>query len=55
MSVKEVGMAIQVSAIATTLNCREGLRECLEKLSKELFDPDFLEIVVVDGGSRDGT
>ncbi len=46
---------IRVSAISTTLNCKEGLRDCVEHLIQELDGRRFLEIVIVDGGSTDGT
>ncbi|MBE0536472.1 MAG: glycosyltransferase [Phycisphaerae bacterium] len=46
---------IRVSVISTTLNCQEGLRECVEHLIQELDGRRFLEIVIVDGGSSDGT
>lgn len=46
---------IRVSAISTTLNCLEGVRDCVEHLLQELDGRRFLEIVMVDGGSTDGT
>jgi len=44
-----------VSAIATTLNCVSGLEECVERLAVQLDGHQFVEIVLVDGGSTDGT
>ncbi|MBN2019151.1 MAG: glycosyltransferase [Sedimentisphaerales bacterium] len=47
--------SIKVSAISTTLNCKDGLRDCVEHLIQELDGRRFLEIVIIDGGSTDGT
>jgi glycosyltransferase involved in cell wall biosynthesis len=46
---------MNVSAICTTLNCSDGLAECLQLLLRHVRSGDLAEIVVVDGGSTDGT
>ncbi len=47
--------SLSISIISTTLNCIEGLQDCLERFIQELDGQRFLEIVIVDGGSSDGT
>ena len=46
---------LSVTAILTTLNCCEGLQSCIERLCGELDIATFNDVVVVDGGSTDGT
>ncbi len=46
---------LRVSAICTTLNCVEGLREAIQYFAERCFNGLLDEIVIVDGGSKDGT
>ena len=46
-------MTTKVSVILTVLNEGNNLRELLDALCAQSFPPD--EIVIIDGGSRDGT
>ncbi|MHC4739767.1 MAG: glycosyltransferase [Planctomycetota bacterium] len=47
--------SLRVSAICTTLNCVEGLREAIQYFAKRCVNGLLDEIVIVDGGSKDGT
>lgn len=44
-----------VSIVITTLNSRRGLDECLTSVREQDFPRDLIEVIVVDGGSNDGT
>ena len=44
-----------VSVVIVTLNCKDALKECLIRLKTQQEIPDNFEILVVDGGSSDGT
>ncbi len=44
-----------VSVVVTVLNSRETLEECIQSLLDQDYPRDRYEVVVVDGGSRDGT
>ncbi|RKX43181.1 MAG: hypothetical protein DRP27_08460 [Thermotogae bacterium] len=50
-----MSMRHKVSAICTTLNCVEGLRETIEYFADYCRRGILEEIIVVDGGSHDGT
>jgi glycosyltransferase involved in cell wall biosynthesis len=43
-----------VDVVIPTLNCRELLRQCLIRLKQQNY-PGSVHIVVMDGGSTDGT
>lgn len=44
-----------VSIVVRTLNCREALERCLRSIRDLDYPKKCYEILVVDGGSRDGT
>ena len=44
-----------VSIIIATLNCADSLVECLTSISGQKYPKGKIEIIVVDGGSRDST
>lgn len=46
---------MKVSVIIPTLNDEENLEKCLDFLSKQNFDKNSWEIIVIDGGSTDKT
>ena len=37
-----------------TFNGKEDTRECLDSLARQTYPKDFLEVIIVDNGSRDG-
>ena len=43
-----------ITIILPTLNERSHIRDCLDSLKKQDY-PNIVEILVVDGGSSDGT
>ncbi len=45
----------EVSVVVVALNAAETLEECLRSLTRQTYDRDRYEVVVVDGGSTDGT
>jgi len=47
-------MTTSVTVVLPTLNERAFLRDCLDSLAAQTY-PDLLEVLVVDGGSTDGT
>ena len=44
-----------ISIIIPTLNEKETIEKLLSTLDENAFDKDLLEIIIVDGGSSDGT
>ncbi len=44
-----------ITAVIPTLNSERTLRSCLESLSTQDYPQDYLEIIIVDGGSQDST
>jgi len=46
---------MEASVVIPTFNRRESLRRTLESLSRQTFEFDRMEVVVVDDGSTDGT
>lgn len=44
-----------LSIIIPTLNCRHILRECLNSVYSQDYPKDRTEVLIADGGSRDGT
>lgn len=44
-----------VSIVVRTLNCREALERCLRSIRELHYPEERYEILVVDGGSQDGT
>lgn len=47
-------MTPSVTVVLPTLNERDFLRDCLDSLAAQTY-PEVLEVLVVDGGSTDGT
>jgi GT2 family glycosyltransferase len=47
--------APEITVLLATHDRRDVLLECLEGFSRQLVPPGYLEIVVIDDGSRDGT
>lgn len=44
-----------VSIAIVTCNCAQNLKECLSRIDKQDYPKEKIEILVVDGGSTDGT
>lgn len=44
-----------VSIVIVALNCAENIAVCLEHIRRQAYPQELLEILVVDGGSTDGT
>ena len=42
-----------ISIIIATLNCVHTLQQCLDSVARQTYSP--LELIVIDGGSTDGT
>jgi glycosyltransferase involved in cell wall biosynthesis len=50
-----IGMGLEISVVIPTYNRLEDLRKCLEALERQTFGCSRFEVVVIDGGSSDGT
>lgn len=46
---------VLVSFVLPTLNCASWFEGCIQSILKQDFDQDSVEIIMVDGGSTDGT
>jgi glycosyltransferase involved in cell wall biosynthesis len=44
-----------ISAVIPTYNCASVLRMCLNSVKTQEYPDDRLQILIVDGGSTDGT
>ncbi len=44
-----------VSVIIVALNCAQNIAECLKRIKEQDYPADRVEILVIDGGSTDGT
>lgn len=45
----------KISIIIATLDCANALHRCLESISKQDYPKDRIEVIIVDGGSKDKT
>lgn len=44
-----------ISIVIVTCNCAQNLKECLSRIARQDYPKEKIEILVVDGGSTDGT
>jgi glycosyltransferase involved in cell wall biosynthesis len=50
-----VGEAQRVATVVPTLNEADSITRCIESLLRQTYPPKFHRIIIVDGGSTDGT
>ncbi len=55
MKDRDLNLLPNVSVVVVTLNCKENLRECLSRIGMQDYPKEKVELLVVDGGSTDGT
>jgi len=46
---------LSVSIVIPTYNCEKTIRACLESIVRQDYPKDKIEVIIVDGGSRDKT
>ena len=46
---------LSLSIIIVTYNCSQNLKTCLKSIQQQKYPPEKLEILIIDGGSTDGT
>ena len=50
-----MGEAQRVATVVPTLNEADSITRCIESLLRQTYPPKFHRIIIVDGGSIDGT
>jgi glycosyltransferase involved in cell wall biosynthesis len=50
-----IRMGLRISVVVPTYNREKDLAHCMEALERQAFTRDGFEVIVVDGGSTDGT
>lgn len=48
-------MGVKISVVVPTYNRLQDIRQCIAALEEQTMDKDDFEVIVVDGGSTDGT